>query len=65
MSDIANRDDALKCAEIARAALAAGDRARAEKFTHKALRLYRCRQVRALARFTLLITLHLHGCARI
>lgn len=45
MSDIANRDEALKCAEIAKAALAAGDVPRAEKFAAKALRLFRCPEV--------------------
>lgn len=45
MSDIANRDEALKCLDIARQALAAGDGARADKFAQKALRLYRCQQV--------------------
>jgi hypothetical protein len=47
MSDIANRDEGLKCWEIARQALTAGDTTRAEKFAQKALRLYRCQQVRS------------------
>jgi hypothetical protein len=51
MSDIANRDEALKCIEIARQALAAADSTRAERFAQKALRLYRCPQVRRRFRF--------------
>lgn len=42
---IANRDAALECVDIARAALRAGDHARAERFANKALKLYRCEQV--------------------
>lgn len=45
MGDIANKDEAFKCLDIARAALKAGDHGRAEKFASKALRLYRCGQV--------------------
>lgn len=47
MGDIANKDEAFKCLDIARDALKSGDHARAEKFAAKALRLYRCSQVRA------------------
>jgi hypothetical protein len=42
---IANRDAAFECLDIAKAALRAGDHARAEKFSQKALKLYRCQQV--------------------
>jgi hypothetical protein len=45
MGDIANKDEAFKCLDIARAALKEGEHARAEKFAAKALRLYRCSQV--------------------
>lgn len=45
MGDVANKDEAFKCLDIARAALKAGEHARAEKFAAKALRLYRCSQV--------------------
>lgn len=41
----ANKDEAFKCLDIARAALKAGETARAEKFAQKALKLYRCDQV--------------------
>lgn len=41
----ANKDEAFKCLDIARAALKSGDTARAEKFANKALKLYRCEQV--------------------
>lgn len=46
MGDVANKDEAFKCIDIARAALKAGEHARAEKFAAKALKLYRCSQVR-------------------
>lgn len=46
MGDVANKDEAFKCLDIARAALKAGEHARAERFAAKALRLYRCSQVR-------------------
>jgi hypothetical protein len=42
---IANRDAAFECLDIAKAALRAGDHVRAEKFSQKALKLYRCQQV--------------------
>jgi hypothetical protein len=45
MGDVANKDEALKCLDIAAAALQARDHARAEKFAAKALRLYRCEKV--------------------
>jgi hypothetical protein len=45
MGDVANRDEAFKCLDIATAALQAGDPARAERFAGKALRLYRCSKV--------------------
>lgn len=47
--NIANKDAAFECLEIARAALKAGDHARAERFSQKALKLYRCQQVRSAA----------------
>ncbi|KAI8466699.1 MAG: DnaJ-like protein [Monoraphidium minutum] len=50
MSDIANRDEGLKCLDIARQALAGGDAARAEKFALKAQRLYRCQQTDDMVR---------------
>eukprot|EP00879_Flechtneria_rotunda_P004446 GHRR01004697.1.p1 GENE.GHRR01004697.1~~GHRR01004697.1.p1 ORF type:complete len:565 (+),score=206.90 GHRR01004697.1:238-1695(+) len=43
--NIANKDEAMRCLDIARSALRAGDVARAQKFSQKALRLYRCDQV--------------------
>lgn len=46
MGDVANKDEAFKCLDIARAALKEGEHARAEKFAAKALKLYRCSQVR-------------------
>jgi hypothetical protein len=46
MGDVANKDEAFKCLDIVRAALQASDYARAEKFAAKALKLYRCSQVR-------------------
>jgi hypothetical protein len=48
MGDVANKDEAFKCLDIARAALKEGEHARAEKFAAKALRLYRCSQVCAV-----------------
>eukprot|EP00882_Tetradesmus_deserticola_P017067 GHRQ01018261.1.p1 GENE.GHRQ01018261.1~~GHRQ01018261.1.p1 ORF type:complete len:198 (+),score=87.66 GHRQ01018261.1:436-1029(+) len=41
---IANRDAAFECLDIAKAALRAGDHARAEKFSQKAIKLYRCQE---------------------
>lgn len=45
MGDVANKDEALKCLDIAKAALSAGDRERALKFSLKAERLYKSPQV--------------------
>ncbi|KAF6262338.1 DnaJ-like protein [Scenedesmus sp. NREL 46B-D3] len=45
---IANRDAAFECLDIAKAALRAGDHARAEKFSQKALKLYRCQQTESM-----------------
>uniref|UniRef100_A0A9L0SRC1 DnaJ heat shock protein family (Hsp40) member B14 n=1 Tax=Equus caballus TaxID=9796 RepID=A0A9L0SRC1_HORSE len=43
-----NRDEAEKCVEIAREALNAGDRERAQRFLHKAQKLYPLPAARAL-----------------
>jgi len=45
MGDIANKDEALKCLEIANEALTAGDRVRALKFARKSNELYSAAQV--------------------
>uniref|UniRef100_A0A383VZ20 J domain-containing protein n=1 Tax=Tetradesmus obliquus TaxID=3088 RepID=A0A383VZ20_TETOB len=45
---IANRDAAFECLEIAKAALRAGDHVRAEKFSQKAHKLYRCSQTESM-----------------
>lgn len=57
MADIANKDAAFQCIDIARAALKAGEHAKAEKFASKALKLYRCSQVRVA------VTVLLIGCS--
>jgi hypothetical protein len=44
--NIANRDEAFKCLEIARAALRQADFTKAEKFAQKGFRLYKCHEVR-------------------
>lgn len=45
-TDIANKDEAIKCRQIAKKALAEGDYAKAEKFALKAKRLYTMDEVR-------------------
>eukprot|EP01025_Chloroclados_australasicus_P063736 TRINITY_DN8443_c0_g2_i2.p3 TRINITY_DN8443_c0_g2~~TRINITY_DN8443_c0_g2_i2.p3 ORF type:complete len:247 (-),score=48.01 TRINITY_DN8443_c0_g2_i2:518-1258(-) len=40
MADIANRDEGLRCLQIAKRALSEGDLEKAEKFSQKALKLY-------------------------
>eukprot|EP00775_Hariotina_reticulata_P013190 gene13190-13321_t len=42
---IANKDESMRCLDMARQALKAGDHARAEKLANKALKLYRCQQL--------------------
>eukprot|EP00878_Enallax_costatus_P001978 GHUV01002142.1.p1 GENE.GHUV01002142.1~~GHUV01002142.1.p1 ORF type:complete len:469 (+),score=172.40 GHUV01002142.1:158-1564(+) len=44
----ANKDEAFKCLDIARAALREGNTPRAEKFAQKALKLYRCDQTESM-----------------
>lgn len=61
MADIVNRDEALKCLAIAKAALGQGDRAKAERFGQKALKLYRCLQVQQGCRGCFLPTGHTGG----
>ncbi len=46
--NVANKDEALKCLGIARRALVEGDTGKADRFAQKALRLYRCQEVRAV-----------------
>jgi len=50
MTDVTNRDEALRCLEIARAALRGGDRDKAARFGTKALKLHRSPEVDALLR---------------
>jgi hypothetical protein len=46
MGDVANRDDAQKCLQIAESALAAGDLDKAQRFADKAMKLFPNEQVR-------------------